>query len=124
MLANRPIRLSIPARDLARAKQFYADKLGLTPSSESEFGLNYRSENGLFTIVPSESAGQASYSLLTWIVDDIETMMSAMRTQGIEFEDYDLPFLKTVNGIADFGQDKVAWFKDSEGNLLAIAQVE
>ncbi len=124
MLANRPLRLSIPASDLARAKQFYADKLGLVPSSEGKFGLNYVSQGTLFTIVPSDSAGTASYSLMTWLVDNIQTTVADMRARGIIFEDYDLPFMKTVNGIADFGQDQVAWFKDSEGNLLAIAQVK
>ena len=124
MLANRPVRLSIPASDLARAKQFYADKLGLVPSSEGQFGLNYVSQGTLFTIVPSDSAGKASYSLMTWLVDNIQTTVTELRARGIAFEDYDLPFMKTVDGIADFGQDQVAWFKDSEGNLLAIAQVK
>lgn len=123
VLENRPVRLSIPASDLARARQFYADKLGLVPSSEGQFGLNYQAQGTFFTIVPSDSAGVANYSLMTWVVDDLHATVNALRARGILLEEYDLPFMKTVNGIADFGQDQVAWFKDSEGNLLAIAQL-
>jgi hypothetical protein len=123
MLTDRPLRLSIPAADLVRARQFYADRLGLTPVSEGEYGVNYRSGGMYFTIVPSESAGTAKYSLMTWLVEDIDLAVSDLRARGVIFEDYDLPILKTVNGIATLGTDRVAWFKDSEGNLLAIAQL-
>ncbi len=123
MLANRPLRLSIPASDLARARRFYAEQLELEPLSEGEFGINYRSSGTFFTLVPSESAGKAKYSLMTWVIDDIEAAVLALRERGVAFEDYDLPFLKTINGIAALGLDRVAWFKDSEGNLLAIAQL-
>jgi catechol 2,3-dioxygenase-like lactoylglutathione lyase family enzyme len=124
MLANRPLRFSIPAGDLVRAKRFYADVLGLNPINEGEFALNYRSGESYFSIVPSEHAGNAPYSLMTWLIADLDEAMTELRGRGITFEDYDLPFLKTINGAATFPNgDRVAWFKDSEGNLLALAQM-
>lgn len=122
MLADCPVRFSIPASDMARARHFYAEMLGQTPFSESSYGLSYRSSGTLYNIVPSEDAGKATYSLMTWLVEDIEDSVRELRQRGVVFEDYDFGFLKTVDNIADFGTDRVAWFKDSEGNLLAIAQ--
>ncbi|MBI1256027.1 MAG: VOC family protein [Chloroflexi bacterium] len=123
MLTNYPVRLSIPVADFARAKQFYAEKLGQFPFAEDMYGLSYKSGETYYTLVRSDSAGQATYSLMTWLVTDIETVFQALSDAGIIFEEYDLPFLKTVDGIATLSGDRVAWFKDSEGNLLAIAQL-
>jgi catechol 2,3-dioxygenase-like lactoylglutathione lyase family enzyme len=124
MLSNLPVRFSIAAADMARARRFYVEKLGITPLRESEFGLFYESGGAQFAIVPNpESAGKASYSLMTWLVDNLDTTMAELRSKGVVFEEYDFPFLKTVNGVAAIQGDRIAWFKDSEGNLLALAQL-
>ncbi|MEO8395302.1 MAG: VOC family protein [Chloroflexota bacterium] len=123
MLINRPVRLSIPVENFERAKQFYAEKLEQIPFNESVYGLSYKSGETHYTLVRSTNAGQATYSLMTWLVDDIEAAFQALSERGVIFEAYDLPFLTTVNGIATVGADRIAWFKDSEGNLLAIAQL-
>ncbi|HEX6110418.1 MAG TPA: hypothetical protein VFZ02_13475 [Ktedonobacteraceae bacterium] len=78
---------------------------------------------GSFALVPSESAGKAPYSLMTWYVDDLATEMAALRSLGVTFEEYDWPWLKTVNGVANLDGNQLAWFKDGEGNLLALAQL-
>jgi hypothetical protein len=57
------------------------------------------------------------------MVGDVAAQVSALRTRGLSFEEYDYPNLKTVDGVADLGYAKAAWFKDSEGNLLGIAQL-
>ena len=123
MLTNLPVRLSIPVADFARAKQFYAEKLGQVPFDESMYGLSYKSGETYYTLVRSDSAGQATYSVMTWLVDNIDATFQALSSAGVVFEEYDLPFLQTDHGIATLGADRVAWFKDSEGNLLAIAQL-
>jgi catechol 2,3-dioxygenase-like lactoylglutathione lyase family enzyme len=61
-----------------------------------------------------------SQKRLSWHVDDVEATVAELRANGVIFEEYNLPGLKTVNGIAEIAGDKGAWFKDSEGNLLAI----
>ncbi|MDX1994057.1 MAG: VOC family protein [bacterium] len=125
MLTECPIRMSIPARDIQRAKAFYAEQLGMHPAHETPFGLIYACENTFFTIIQHESAGKMGYSLMTWLTKNLDSEVALLRARGVIFEEYDLPDigLKTVNGIAELGGDRIAWFKDSEGNLLAVAQV-
>jgi hypothetical protein len=59
---------------------------------------------------------------LSWTVDDIEAEVAALKARGVTFEEYDFPSLKTINGVAVMGPVKIAWMKDSEGNLLSVAQ--
>lgn len=123
MLIDASLRFDIPVSDLARAKDFYAERLGLTCNYENEFCAQYRYGESYFALTPSDSAGRAEHSLLTWLVDDIDIVKAWLADQGVVFEDYDLGHAKTIDGIADLGGDRIAWFKDSEGNLLAIAKV-
>ncbi len=123
MLANLPLQTSIPTSDLERAQQFYTEALGLTPIGERGGGPSYQCQNSILVLVRNANAITEHYSLITWLTENIETEMAALRAKGLVFENYDLPFLKTVDGIATLGADKVAWFKDSEGNLLALAQL-
>ena len=123
MLANLDIHATIPAHDLERAQQFYADKLGLTPSAETPGGLVYESGSTWFLLYPSGGAGTAQHTLMGWQTDDIEAMVADLKGRGVVFEEYDWPTLKTVNSIADFGGNKAAWFKDSEGNILGLIQM-
>ncbi len=124
MLAGLPIRMSIAAADMERARQFYSEKLGLTPLAELSFGLMYECAGSRFMIVNNpESAGKATYSLISWETADIELLVRELKAKGVHFEDYDLPYLKTEDNIATLGADRVAWFRDSEGNLHALAQM-
>lgn len=123
MLTNAHLRFDIPVRDLSRAKSFYAERLGLTCNYENEFCAQYRYAESYFVLTSSKSAGNAEYSLLTWLVDDIDQVKSWLEERGVTFEEYDFGDTQTVDGIADLGGDRIAWFKDSEGNLLAIAEV-
>lgn len=123
MLANTPLRFDIPVSDLARAKRFYSEKLGLFCNFENDYCAQYRYLQSYFVLTPSQSAGQNEHSIMTWLVEDISTVKSWLEDRGVIFEDYDLPEMKTKDGIARLGTDLLAWFKDSEGNLLAIAEV-
>jgi len=122
MLSDFEVSATIPASDLERAKKFYAEKLGLRPAEETTAGLVYHCRNSRFLLYPTQFADTAQNTAVGWEVDHIEREVKDMRSRGVKFEDYDMPGLKTVEGIATIGRDKAAWFKDSEGNILALTQ--
>jgi len=123
MLANNPVHAALPASDLERAKRFYAEKLGLTPQSEMPGGVFYECGAGTrFLVYPSGGTASGTHTQLGWAVGDIEAEVADLKSRGVVFEEYDTPYLKTVNSIASPGPVKSAWFKDSEGNLLGLVQ--
>ena len=123
MLQQAPIYAYLPARDVARARAFYEGKLGFRPAEEVAGGVAYTFANGTGCFLyPTPNAGTNRASQAFWRVDDIEREVADLRARGVTFEDYDLPGMKTVNGIATAGGAKSAWFEDTEGNILAIIQ--
>jgi predicted enzyme related to lactoylglutathione lyase len=123
MLSNSKVEANIPAGDLKRARDFYADKLGLTPSEEfGEEALAYRTAGGTsFNIYRTEYAGQAGHTIAQWHVGDIESEVRDLKAKGITFEVYDMPGVKWEDEIASIeGMGRAAWFKDSEGNTMCI----
>jgi catechol 2,3-dioxygenase-like lactoylglutathione lyase family enzyme len=125
MFTNSPIYPTLPAADLERARRFYAEKLGLTPESELPGGLWYRcGRDTRFSVFTSEGEASGTNTQAMWLVEDVESAVAALKDRGVVFEEYDLPSLKTVNSIATIGPGKGAWFKDSEGNLLSLAQFD
>jgi len=124
-LSARPIHTPLPVTDMERARRFYAEKLDLTPETElpdPRDGLFYRCGGARFLLFPSQTPSSGNHSQMTWLTDDIEADVAALQARGVVFEEYDLPDLKTVNGVATIGESKGAWFKDSEGNLLALGE--
>ena len=113
---------TLPARDLERAKSFYADRLGLTPTSEDRQGVHFVVGGTRFRLFRSSGSASGAHTQLALMVDDIDAQVRALSARGVSFEEYDYPNLKTVGGIADLGYARAAWLKDSEGNLLGIAQ--
>lgn len=124
MLQELDIIAVLPAKDMARARSFYREKLGLEPSEEmDEENLMYRCGNGTtFLLYKTENAGTAQNTQMGWGTDDINTEVADLQRRGIVFEEYDFPGLKTENGIATTPVGKAAWFTDSEGNILNIFQ--
>ncbi|MEV7353844.1 MULTISPECIES: VOC family protein [unclassified Kitasatospora] len=122
MLGDAPLQAVIPAADLARARSFYTDTLGLKLAEETDEELVCDCGGTQFTIYHTPSGGQAAHTLASFKVADLDGAMSALRERGITFEEYDFPGLKTVNGIAERDNLRAAWFKDSEGNILCLAQ--
>ncbi|HEX9097546.1 MAG TPA: VOC family protein [Candidatus Dormibacteraeota bacterium] len=119
----KPLRVgtTLPAQDIARAKAFYRDKLGLTPTQENALGLLYELEAGTgFGLFPSSGKPSGTHTQMAIEVEDVEQSVKDLQAKGVKFEEYDTPMLKTVNGVADMGGTKGAWFKDSEGNLIAV----
>jgi predicted enzyme related to lactoylglutathione lyase len=123
MLTSGTVTANIPASDLERAREFYADKLGLTPSVEMEnVMLVYRTVGGsTFSVYQTEYAGQAGHTIAQWHVDDVDEEVRNLKAKGVTFEQYDLPGTEWNEGVASIqGMGKAAWFKDSEGNILCL----
>ena len=123
MLKNAPVVPYIPATDVARARKFYEEKVGLVPKQEIAGGVVYECGKGSWIFLyQSAGAGTSKASQAFWQLEDVEAEVTALRAKGVVFEEYDLPGLKTVNGIASGGGTRAAWFKDSEGNIMALIQ--
>jgi catechol 2,3-dioxygenase-like lactoylglutathione lyase family enzyme len=124
MLKEREVISVLPAKDIARARNFYRDVLGLEPSETlDEENLLYRCGNGTaFMLYQTDNAGTAKNTQMSWGTDNLEGEIEELRGRGVVFEDYDLPGLKTENGIATSSAGKAAWFLDTEGNILSLFQ--
>ena len=130
-LERATVATRLPAQDLERARRFYADKLGLEPVEERPGGLRYRCASGEFVLFQSAGAPSGDHTQMALEVDDLEAAMRRLRDRGVVFEEFDLPGLTTVDGIAEVEGnypskggvgEKGAWFRDSEGNLVGIGQ--
>ena len=122
MLSNLEIYAVVPASDLGRAREFYEGKLGLTPDEERDEGVLYKVKSSKFLLYETSFAGTAQNTAATWVTDDLDGEMADLRSRGVVFEDYDFPGLKTENGVATSEGGRAAWFKDSEGNILALTE--
>jgi catechol 2,3-dioxygenase-like lactoylglutathione lyase family enzyme len=130
MLKHANVATRLPAKDLNRARAFYFGKLGLEPVEHREGGLRYVCGAGEFAIFVSAGTQSGTHTQMGWEVDDIEATVRELRGRGVKFEEYDLPGLRTFDGIADIQGnysskgigERGAWFRDSEGNLLGIGQ--
>lgn len=123
MLSKRAARATLPVKDLNRARKFYAEKLGLTPTSENPGGLTYKVKDSEFFLFPSSGASNGTFTQLGWQTDNIEAEVAELKSRGVVFEEYDLPNFKTVGSIVNTNGNRAAWFKDSEGNLHGVVQM-
>src|SRR5262245_3116237 len=101
VLNKSKVATRLPAQNLERARRFYAEKLGLEPIEERPGGLKYRCGDGYFVVFESRGAPSGEHTQMAWEVDDIEAVVAELRKCGVVFEGYDLPGLKTNNGIAE-----------------------
>ncbi len=130
-LAAGRVATRIPVRDLDRAREFYAEKLGLEPSEERPGGLLYRCAGGEFALFESAGAASGASTQMAWDVDDIEATVAELRGRGLEFEDVDMPGMETRDGIVEVpgnypskgGKgERAVWFRDLDGNVFGIGQ--
>ena len=122
MLKNAPIRAYIPANDVKRAREFYEGLIGLTPKEEFGGGVVYECGGAEVFLYATPNAGTSKASQAFWQVADVEAEVKELKARGVKFEEYDFPGYKMVGSILTGGGAKTAWFKDSEGNILAISQ--
>jgi predicted enzyme related to lactoylglutathione lyase len=113
----------IPVKDVARARKFYEEKLGFKPKQEIAGGVVYEfGERTACFMYPTPNAGTSQASQAFWQVEDVEREVAELKARGVRFEEYDMPGMKTEGGISTAGGAKAAWFKDTEGNIMAVIQ--
>jgi predicted enzyme related to lactoylglutathione lyase len=123
MLQRAPLYAYIPAKDVVRARAFYEQTLGFEPKREVAGGVMYEFGDGTGCFLyPTPNAGTSKASQAFWQVDDLAREVAELKARGVRFEEYDTPGLKTKDGIATSPGNKAAWFKDTEGNILALVQ--
>jgi predicted enzyme related to lactoylglutathione lyase len=122
MLRNAPIRAYIPASNIARARKFYEEIVGLQAKEEYAGGIVYECEGTGVFMYPTLNAGTSKASQAFWQVNDVEAEVAELKARGVKFEQYDMPGVTMKNGIMTGGVAKTAWFKDTEGNILAVSQ--
>ena len=123
MLNGSKATAMLPVVDMSRARAFYEQTLGLPsprvrPSGEARFEVNGLS----FALYPRATPTRADHTALSFEVGDLTSEMRTLRARGVRFEDYDLPGLKTEQGVCVLGAERAAWFKDTEGNILCLHQ--
>lgn len=127
MLGNRRISAVLCSTDLDRSRAFYEGNVGLALSPETiPNHLLFEAGGGTTLLVYGRPrANQADHTQVRLWTDDVEADVTALRSRGVEFEEYDFPALKTVDGIATTGGvGRSAWFKDPDGNTIALFQPE
>jgi len=122
MLSKSPIRAYIPASDVPRARKFYEEIVGLEAGEEYAGGMIYHCGGAEVFLYPTPSAGTSRASQAYWQVADVEAEVKELKKRGLRFEEYDMPGIPMKDSIATGGGAKTAWFKDTEGNILAISQ--
>jgi catechol 2,3-dioxygenase-like lactoylglutathione lyase family enzyme len=122
MLGNYRSVATVAVRDLAAAKQFYANTLGLKQiGAEGEEAVTYQTGGGTHLLVyRSQYAGHNNATAVTWNVDEIQDTVRELKSQGIQFEHYDMPGAKVEGDVYTFGDLHNAWFKDPDGNIHSL----
>jgi catechol 2,3-dioxygenase-like lactoylglutathione lyase family enzyme len=124
MLAAARIGANVRVSNLDEAISFYEDKLGLTlfeRGDEHHYARFAGAGETKLGVYESATAGQAKHTLASFVVDDVREAVAGLKANEVVFEEYDLPGMKTEDGVATVGDTRVAWLKDPDGNILEIA---
>jgi catechol 2,3-dioxygenase-like lactoylglutathione lyase family enzyme len=122
-LSDSRVEPAIAVSDMDRAKEFYEGKLGLSGGDDqSDGGHTYPcgGETRIHVYPSPDNAGKSGATLAAWLVDDVEATVDELTANGVTFEQYGEPFNTNEKGISRLGDIEVAWFKDPDGNTLAI----
>jgi catechol 2,3-dioxygenase-like lactoylglutathione lyase family enzyme len=123
MLTDSRIGANAPVTNLDEAIAFYEGKLGLKlfeRGDEHRYARFSGAGQTKLGIYESKTAGQARHTLASFVVDDVRAVVNALRANGVVFEEYDMPGMKTEDGVATMGDTRAAWLKDPDGNILEI----
>ena len=121
MLSDAPVTTMLPVIDMARARDFYENRLGLKPGGLKPDGkFVYTVGGSVLALFPKPEGTKADHTAVSFQVPDIAKSIAALKDRGVVFEDYDFPTLKTVDHVCVLGAEKAAWFKDTEGNFLCL----
>lgn len=123
-LAHRAVAMMLPVTDVDRARTFYAESLGLDYTGTNDEGSAMFALDGGTTLVllPRPESRPSESTAMSFEVDDVSSEISGLKDRGVTFEDYDLPDFRTVDHVCEFGDERAAWFKDPDGNVLCLHQ--
>lgn len=122
-MGNYPIEVVLLATDLEASREFYVQKIGLGVVRETDYTVWFKCGNeGRISISTSTTGTADEQDQATWRVDDVASEVGQLRSRGVEIREFDLPGIKTVDGIADVGHAFAAWFMDPGRNSLSILQ--
>jgi catechol 2,3-dioxygenase-like lactoylglutathione lyase family enzyme len=125
MLGDHPITPVLLTKDLAAARDFYHEKLGLEILSENDDEIDFKCGGGTHVQVTKSTVGTADeQTQASWQVPDIRSEVAELRSRGVKVENYDFPGLKTEDGVADLGFGWAAWIVDPGKNALGILQIK
>jgi catechol 2,3-dioxygenase-like lactoylglutathione lyase family enzyme len=121
-LSESGVYAAVAVSDMDRAREFYEGKLGLSGGKDQgDGGHTYPCGNGTeIHIYPSAHAGKTGATLAAWRVGDVGATVDELSAKGVTFEQYGEPFNTNEKGIASFGELQIAWFRDPDGNTLAV----
>lgn len=123
MLNERRAHATLPVGDLAVARDFWEGRLGFVPLETYPTAVLYAGAGGsVFAISRASARATGGNTQMAFTVPDIEAEVAALVSLGVAFEAYDLPGLRTVDGIAELGGNRVAWFRDPDGNVIGVIQ--
>lgn len=122
MLSSTDAFATVAVKSLSSAAGFYENKLGLKRVDEvPNQVLVYQSGNSKMIVYQSQFAGTNKATAVTWVVDDVDATVRALKSKGVTFEHYDFPGVKLEGDVHVMGGRRSAWFKDPEGNILGLA---
>jgi catechol 2,3-dioxygenase-like lactoylglutathione lyase family enzyme len=123
MLKSCRVHTVLPVSDLDRAREFYENTLKIPPNAELGSGVFYDcGERTRFVLSKSAAPSSGAHTQMAFVTDDIASEVKDLKARGVVFEEYDTPAIRTVDSIADVGPLRAAWFKDTEGNVVAIME--
>jgi catechol 2,3-dioxygenase-like lactoylglutathione lyase family enzyme len=125
-LSQSMVAMMLPVTDTDRAKAFYTEKVGLDYVDTNEEGSPMYALGGgaMLVLLPRPDSTPSASTAMSFEVDDVSSEVRALEQRGVEFEEYDMPGLTTVDHIATMGKDKAAWFKDPDGNVLCVHETQ
>ena len=121
VLASTQVTCMLPVKDMARARRFYEESLGLVPLGAKPDGkFIYHCGGTELALFPKPEGTKAEHTAISFKVADIATAIAGLKQRGVVFDDYDLPGFKTVEHVCVLGSERAAWFRDPEGNILCL----
>ena len=123
MLGNNDVLATLAVKNLSASRKFYENKLGFkVVHTEGDQAVTYKSGNSQLLVYQSQFAGTNKATTATWMVKDVEVLVKDLKSKGISFEHYDMPGVKLKGDVHVAGPRKNAWFKDPDGNILALVE--
>jgi catechol 2,3-dioxygenase-like lactoylglutathione lyase family enzyme len=123
MLNQRRAHTTLPVDDLEAARAFWGDRLGFEPIEQNPMAILYRAGDGsVFAVTRSAGRATGSHTQMGFTTPDVAAEIAELRSQGVVFEEYDMPGFRTEDGIATTPAGRSAWFKDPAGNLIGLVE--